>query len=202
MRVIYSGDWHCNPVMTSERYEAIFQHASYLREQQRLGAYIVLGGDISDKLEFPEYDMPADLKGLISTFIELPGNHDPDRNLKDHLVIGGCYFCHGHQFDWLFWRWARLRYFPLPKFIVNLYKTPAQKKGSLLDYHLATIHCEYQAMKFCVKHGYKGVIFGHTHSPLILDREGYKLVNYGDWCDSFTWVEGETMTDKWELCHR
>ena len=53
---------------------------------------------------------------------------------------------------------------------------------------------EYSAGKVALKKGYKAIIFGHTHLPVIIRREDFILGNCGDGVDSFSFLELDTET--------
>jgi len=191
--------------MEEDRGEKISSLMEHCLKMEKEGYKIILPGDIVDILEFGLEAIKRDdfcravwYWANHSGRIRLKGNHDAEPNLPASVVIDDIYISHWSAFDML-WGWLPIYRFPVPDWIVRRYKTPAKKKGELLDYHLSTAQIEFEATKFCVKKGYRAVVGGHTHSPFVLDREGYKLANSGDMVDSFTWLEGDTETNVWRL---
>ena len=96
----------------------------------------------------------------------------------------------------MLWGWFPVFRFPLPDFVIKLFKTPSQKVGR--DYHLSTLTVEYNATKYQFKNDQKIIIGGHTHSPFVSAREGYTIANCGDMVDSFTRLEidGDNVAQK------
>jgi len=115
----------------------------------------------------------------------------------------GVYYCHGHQFDWEsfilgtpvdpIWWSVNIAFFTLPLglgfFLLNKIlgvEEDAFNKG------VAIIH--ERASKYALKNGYHTVVFGHTHIPIIEERNGVNLVNVGDQIDSYSYAVQENGT--------
>jgi len=196
--MIILSDIHANPYLSEDDQKRRLRFLAHIEILERNHLVVILG-DAIDLLENGTSILQDDFCQRVFTWCMarkwVRGNHDPVKELPDHLLIDGWYFCHGHQFERLY-GWLPIYRIPVPSFIQKLYITPAQKKqGELLDYHEATAGCEFQATKFGVKHGYKGIVFGHTHSPCSSEREGFTLINDGDAVDSFSYVILDTQTN-------
>ena len=199
MNILITSDWHRRPGKDLPTNLARF--IRYIRGKLDDGWTIVLAGDIFDALE---YGWPAfqgdplieDLHRLIvDGAVDLEGNHDrecPYLPQLKNVLIDDIYISHWDEFD-LLWSWLPISRFPVPNFIRKWYRTPKKLKdqGKLQDWHISTATCEYRATQVAARQGYKAVIGGHTHSGVIINREGLKVANCGDFVDSFTWVEYE-----------
>ncbi len=211
MKTLISSDWHESPSELFPDYYKLYEHLDYCEQWLVSGNRIILAGDLFDALElgWDAYRYHPVIKRLKEwqakypeQFFILEGNHDrknPYLPTKLNVVVDNILFCHGHQFDAL-WGWLPIYRFPVPDFIRRWYRTPAKKKkGDLRDYHLLSLLIEYSAGKVALKKGFRAIIFGHTHLPMILKREAFTLANSGDFVDSFTWLEGDIETNQWEL---
>lgn len=197
-KYLVSSDWHCNPAMEEGRRARIRSFMRYCVRKENDSYGVVLPGDLLDILEFGSNAIHQDpfcreVAEWAHGRNRIRGNHDAEPGLPPYIVIDGIYISHWHEFDML-WGWLPIREFPVPAWLVRLYKTPASRKGELLDYHLSTIQVEYRATKMCVKKGYRGIVGGHTHAPFTQRREGYLVANCGDMVDSFSWLELNTTT--------
>jgi len=202
MKLLIVSDIHANPLITEQRKAKIKQLMEYCEQKEKEDYQVILAGDILDILEFGIRKLLADdfcrnVWAWANERERLRGNHDNEYYLPKFKIIDGIYIAHGHQWDYL-WSKIPIYRFPLPDWLIRKYRTPAKKKGQLLDYHLATAQIEYEAMKFCIKKGYRACLFGHTHSPFTLKREGYILANSGDLVDSFSFLKIDNET--FDLC--
>ena len=59
-------------------------------------------------------------------------------------------------------------------------------------------HFSSEMSKYCKHKGYDGVICGHIHHAEIVDYDGIKYMNDGDWCESCTALV-ETQTGEWKI---
>ncbi len=198
-KVLVTSDWHISPSL--DLVNKLSEHIDYCEGQLTRGYRIILAGDIFNALEcgWGAYRHHPIIKRLSQwdNLDIIEGNHDrknPYLPTKPSVVIDNIYFCHGHQFD-ILWGWLPIYRIPIPHFIQRWYRTPAKKKkGELRDYHLASMQIEYSAGKDALKNGYKAIIFGHTHLPMIIWREDFILANCGDGVDSFSFLELDTET--------
>ncbi len=188
-KILLFSDSHIDQLFSDVEMQATIKCLDEIDRYKKRGYIVIAAGDIFNVLEngmgLFEDVFCSEVKERCGEWEWLQGNHDRLPELPDHLIIDNCYFCHGHQFE-LLWGWIPIRVLPVPAFIQRLYRTPAQKKGKLNDYQKATTACEYQATIFMVKNQYKLLGFGHTHSPVEMNREGYILTNDGDLVDSKT----------------
>lgn len=198
MNVILTSDWHLSPFSIRND---ILEHLLYLEEKANQGYKVLVLGDWVDTLEFGKEaygNMIDSLLNFHPNFVWFKGNHNPDVGISS-LIIDDVYFSHGHQWCML-WGWLPIYRFPIPKCLWKLYRTPAkEKEQNLTSYHILTIQIESTAAIWGVRNKFRGVAFGHTHSPHVNYREGITTINSGDWIDSFSWIEGNTETNTWEL---
>jgi len=161
---------------------------------------VVIAGDALDVLENPTLLESSSFKRIYDELIQykwIRGNHDFLTELPSELVIDNYLFCHGDRFD-AFWSWWPFHFMWVPKFL-QFYRTPAEKKKTdLLDYRLTTVTTEYKVTKYALKYKYRGVIIGHTHSPVIIERDDFLLLNPGDMVDSMTYALLDTETGECE----
>jgi UDP-2,3-diacylglucosamine pyrophosphatase LpxH len=59
---------------------------------------------------------------------------------------------------------------------------------------------EHNLANYCKKKGYDGVIFGHTHNPVIKEIDNIIVMNDGDWVESVSALV-ETHEGDWILIH-
>jgi len=112
----------------------------------------------------------------------------------------GAYFCHGHEFDWEsfilgtpvdpIWWSVNIAFFTLPLglgfFLLN------KILGTEEDvYHRGIEIIHERASKYALENGYHTVVFGHTHLPIIEERNGVNLYNCGDQVDSYSYLVQE-----------
>lgn len=199
MNILISSDWHLSPEGDIPPELDKFHDYTFLKLDQ--GWKVVLSGDIFIALEcgWPAFlcSKAARVVGrmIVRGAILLEGNHDrncPYFPQRKQIVLDGNYISHWDQFD-LLWSWLPISRFPVPDCIRKWYRTPGKSKrqGKLQDWHISTATCEYRATLFAAKHSYKAVIGGHTHSGVVIDREGLIVANCGDFVDSFSWLEYE-----------
>ena len=55
--------------------------------------------------------------------------------------------------------------------------------------------------KYCKRKDYDGVICGHIHHAEIVEYDGIKYMNDGDWCESCTALV-ETQDGEWKIINR
>jgi len=141
------------------------------------------------------------------------GNHDWNLGIFASLLEpaaivqpfaeDGVYFCHGHSFDWEslilgtpvdpIWWSVNIAFFTLPLglgyFLLN------KLLGAEEDvYHRGIEIIHERASRYALENGYRTVVFGHTHLPIIEERNGVNLVNVGDQVDSYSYAVQENGT--------
>lgn len=62
-------------------------------------------------------------------------------------------------------------------------------------------HFSLEISKYCKRKGYDGVICGHIHHAEIVEYDGIKYMNDGDWCESCTALV-ETQDGEWKIINR
>ncbi|MBA7625163.1 hypothetical protein ES703_32588 [subsurface metagenome] len=196
MNILITSDWHRGPEEALP--PNLAQLIRHIREKLDNGWKVVLAGDIFDALEYgwPAFNndpLVGVIRGLIAGgAILLEGNHDsksPYFPQLKNFFIDGIYISHWDEFD-LVWGWLPISRFPVPDCIRKWYRTPRKlKEGNLQDWHVSTAACEYRATQFAAKHGYKAIIGGHTHSGVVINREGLIVANSSDFVDSCRWLE-------------
>jgi len=62
-------------------------------------------------------------------------------------------------------------------------------------------HFSLEMSKYCRRKGYDGVICGHIHHAEIVEYDGIKYMNDGDWCESCTALV-ETQGGEWKIINR
>lgn len=187
------SDLHSKPNDTLRHIKLLSQCMRHCTELEKGGYKTIIAGDAHNVLEYGLNKILSDASSRMlwewcndSNKVRLKGNHDPDPKFPSFIVVDGYYICHGHQFDYL-WSWLPIYRLHLPYFLSRKITTPAKKKEhGIQDYWVVTRGCEHEATKYMVKHNYKGVVFGHTHCPVEIKRNGYTLLNSGDWVDSYT----------------
>ena len=135
------------------------------------------------------------------------GNHDWNIGLFASLIDpvkitppfaeDGVYYTHGHEWDWEslilgtpvdpIWWSVNVAFFTLPLglgfFLLN------KLLGTEEDvYHRGIEIIHERASKYALENGYHTVVFGHTHLPIIEERNGVNLVNVGDQVDSYSYA--------------
>jgi len=141
------------------------------------------------------------------------GNHDWNLGIFASLLEpaaivqpfaeDGVYYCHGHSFDWEslilgtpvdpIWWSVNVAFFTLPLglgyFLLN------KLLGAEEDvYHRGIEIIHERASRYALENGYHTVVFGHTHLPIIEERNGVNLVNVGDQVDSYSYAVQENGT--------
>ncbi len=114
----------------------------------------------------------------------------------------GVYYTHGHEFDWLslitgtpvdpiYWKNALPFIAPwaFPIWLATRMWLGAEDK-----YHWGIALIHERARDYAVKNGYHTVVFGHSHYPVDEMRGGIRLVNDGDFLDSYSYAIVENGT--------
>jgi len=138
------------------------------------------------------------------------GNHDWNIGLFTSIIEpvevvqpfaeNGVYFCHGHQFDWEsfilgtpvdpIWWSVNVAFFTLPLglgyFFLN--KIFGAEEDA---YHKGIEIIHERASKYALENGHHTVVFGHTHLPIIEERNSVNLYNSGDMVDSYSYLVQE-----------
>lgn len=200
MKIYVCSDWHLG-----------YEHTNYPKIKEILelvqtdADQLILCGDIYDlwRCEINEITTQEPMKSCHETLVETTqkvpttivwGNHDYDLwkktklfNVRDDFVQDGIYFAHG-------WRWdAEQRFgYPLYGWLVELFpyiyqrffKTPFEIIDNKDQYTKQIDLICKSARRFIEKKGYKYLVFGHTHFPML---EG-KLVNCGDFINDASYV--------------
>jgi UDP-2,3-diacylglucosamine pyrophosphatase LpxH len=136
----------------------------------------------------------------------IPGNHDWNLSMFASLIDpvkivpafaeNGVYFTHGHQWDWV----ALITGTPVdpiylkqpfPFLFPPAFFTWAAAKvwASAADtYSMAVAVVQERARAYAAENGYHTVVLGHTHYPTYDSLGGIKVINDGDWLDSYSYV--------------
>ncbi len=146
----------------------------------------------------------------------LEGNHDPATKgflqVESEVVISNILISHGFQYDRYGWKYRPFRWLvgklaqlakprgkkknPIMRFVHRFFRPPAKRKisslmkGKMQDYQKSTTNAELEAGMRALKKSHRAVVFGHTHMPMIVERDWtFNVGNCGDWVDSFTFLE-------------
>lgn len=139
----------------------------------------------------------------------VPGNHDWSLDffrselgpiqVVEPFVENGVYFCHGFELDWVSIisgtpvdpiYWGLHFPFSLPP-AIGLWIINKWFVGEEDAYFWGIVFIHERARSLAIKNSCHTAIFGHTHYPADETRGGIRLVNVGDFVDSYSFAVQE-----------
>ena len=208
MKIYVASDFHIGSEFTN--YKKIREFLNLVKQD---GDKLILVGDIFDLWKCtPEiikdcepykstYELLLDVAKIVPTHI-VKGNHDyllnkklnlPNIEITNDFVKDNIYYIHGWQFD-IKQKFGSFAYGWLINYFPFLYQLLFKKPSEIIDIeekNTSDMGIYKEIKKFINKNDYKVIIIGHTHNPIIINKEIYDCGDFIDSC-SYIIIDGDS----------
>jgi UDP-2,3-diacylglucosamine pyrophosphatase LpxH len=213
MKILFLSDLHLGSPLFDSEGEILNILQRYYDMVVVLGDFIDVWEDNFDHTVLKYHMIMNALISLGNRLIVVRGNHDPETHKFDILfpsaIVSESFdfsydsevfrIIHGHEFDIMVkdYSWLMRAVFPIQWFLermgVNLkgflrkFFYSVSAKFNNKGYFELVSKIEKEAVK---KYNteYDALVMGHTHFPKIVEEQGFKYINTGDWINNKTYV--------------